>query len=181
MPEEKLTEGQVRLNAPTYMRPQHPVLDAPLDINFGKRVAPPKEQTHFEKEDVDDPKAFSAQPPLAEGLPVAKMNVDVAEATSLTEESIVATVGSVTPVQDNSISVVENEPEVETALEPAEEIQTSEKPKRKGMNVFQQWIVFLLLLLVTSILATIYLYTHGWIELPPVVLEAIEKGLSLIR
>jgi archaellin len=49
------------------------------------------------------------------------------------------------------------------------------------MTVFQQMIVFLLLLVVAASLATVLLYTKGWIELPTAVLEVVEKGLALIR
>ena len=66
------------------------------------------------------------------------------------------------------------------AAAPAVENEPEPARKRRKLSVFQQLIVILIEIVVVMILATVYLYITGRIDLPPVVMETIEKGLSLI-
>jgi hypothetical protein len=177
MSQEKTNDKQIRMNAPTYMRPQHPVLDEPLDIDAGKRA-------------VLQPARMSTQPEMEVRSTVVTAETPVAMtdmAAAVESEVVEAVPAADVPVLDEAVSTLPQEtpattgPEVEVASEPAPEAEADSKPRRKQMTVFQQILVFLLLLVVAAFLATIYLYTKGWIELPTAVLNVVEKGLSLIQ
>lgn len=172
---EKSTEKQVRLSAPTYMRPKQTVLDAPLDIDAGKRVVSPP-VNHETRKEFDD---LAAPEPQAGPKDVlAEVQVKAAETVTAVEELVVEEVVS-GAVQETQAAVIEDAQEPVTTAE--EEVETENQTRRKGMSVFQQFIVLLLLLVVALFLATIYLYTNGWIELPEVVLNLVDKGLSLLQ
>ena len=164
MSQANISDKQIRMNAPTYMRPQRSVLDEPLDIDAGKRItAQPRAKEIVEEIPTPVP-AVTAETPV-ETATVVETAPDPVE---VLVESIPEMPAEAQPAP---------EPVVEQATEP--EIDT--KPRRKQMTVFQQVIVLLLLLVIAAFLATVLLYTNGWIELPVVVLNVIEKGLSLIQ
>ncbi len=159
------------------MRPQHPVLDEPLDIDAGKRVVLQPARMNPHKEMEIPFSMFAAETPVV-----------LADMTAAEESEVVEVVPSVdAPVLDEAVSTLPQETpattgtEAEVASEPAPEAEADSKPRRKQMTVFQQILVFLLLLVVATFLATIYLYTKGWIELPTAVINVVEKGLSLIQ
>lgn len=177
MSQEKPIDKQIRMNAPTYMRPQSPVLDEPLDIDAGKRVVLQPTRTDTHKEMEVQSTVVSVEKPVV-----------MAESAAEVEPEVVETVISMeVPVFDEAVTVLSQETpaeagtENEAVSEPKPEAEAENKPRRKQMTVFQQFIVFLLLLVVAAFLATVYLYTKGWIELPTSVLNVIEKGLSLIQ
>ncbi|QRN82317.1 hypothetical protein JR338_07665 [Chloroflexota bacterium] len=157
-----------RMTAPRYMQPRKPVLDEPLDIDCGRQtVAMPTHQTVI-------PTPVVAQ-------------VQVETAPVLVEEPILAVN---TPAKDN-IYYAELAAQQNVAAQPAQfvgetvevdevEVEAAPERKRRKLTTFQQWIVILLEVAVVLILATVYLYITDRIDMPEVVLDTIEKGLSLI-
>jgi hypothetical protein len=177
MASDKTMDRGVRLTAPTYMRPRRSVLDDPLDIDAGKRVVLPPAAPELSKEmDIDSNPAAQETPVITDVTP------DLAAVVSEplpSAESPVDEVGQ-TPTEEAPIPDVAFTQNPEPVDAPAPDAVVENPSKRKGMSVFQQFIVLLLLLVVAAFLMTIYLYTNGWIELPAVVLNLVEKGLSLI-
>ncbi len=177
MSQEKSNGKQIRMNAPTYMRPQRPVLDEPLDIDAGKRVVLQPTRTDTHKEMEVQSTVVTIETPVVGAESAAEVEPEVVETVISTD----------VPVYDEAVTVLPQETpaaagtETEAVSEPKPEAEAENKPRRKQMTVFQQFIVFLLLLVVAGLLATVYLYTKGWIELPTAVLDMIEKGLSLIQ
>ena len=178
MAQEQFTDKRDRMNAPTYMRPQRSVLDEPLDIDAGKRVVLQPTAPDMLKETRTETTVIAAETPVVVADLAAELEVD-----EIIASEDVPVVDETAPVsaEDLLSSVVEAAQEPEITDEQAQETEVEEKPRRKGMTVFQQFIVLMLLLVVAALLTTIYLYTNGWIELPPAVLNLIEKGLSLIQ
>lgn len=184
MPDNERTTPEARLNAPTYMRPQRPVLEYPLDLDRGKRgVAPPtapragvvEASENFVTSPIRLTEASlveAATPPVT----APEVETSVAAPEIPLAEDITPLETAAETAEPISETLVETEPSAEPASEATEEAQ----PRRKGMSIFQQVIVFLLLLMVTMVLGTVYLYIQGWVELPPSVLEIVEKGLNLI-
>ena len=157
-----------RMIAPKYMQPRKPVLDEPLDIDRGRQTiamptrqaaAPTPEPVRVQVEAVPAP---VTEPVLTVEAP-ARDTVYYAELVG--EQSVAEQ-----PAQFVAEPVAAAEPESEPAPE----------RKRRKMTKFQQLIIFLLEVVVVLVLATVYLYITGRIDLPPVVMEVIEKGLSLI-
>ena len=157
-----------RITAPKYMQPRKPVLDEPLDIDRGRHtiamptrqpVMPMPEPTKVQVEAVP---VLVEEPVLKIDVP-AKDNVYYAE---LAGRQNVAE----QPAQfvTEPVAVAESE----SATAPAR--------KRRKLTKFQQLIIILLEIAVALVLATVYLYIIGRIELPEVVLDVIEKGISLI-
>ena len=157
-----------RMTAPGYMQPRKPVLDEPLDIDRGRRtVAMPTHQAVIP-------------------TPVVPQ-VQVETAPVLVEEPILAVD---TPANDN-VYYAELVGQQSVAAQPAQfvgetievaeaEVEAVPERKRRKLSTFQQWIVILLEVAVVLILATVYLYITDRIDMPEVVLNTIEKGLSLI-
>ena len=177
MSQEKSNDKQIRMNAPTYMRPQRSVLDEPLDIDAGKRVVLQPTRTDTHKEVEIQPAVVSVETPVVMVDTAVEAETEVVEAVPAADVPVVDE--AVTVPSQETPAVAETEPEA--LSEQASEAEVENKPRRKQMTVFQQFIVFLLLLVVAGFLATVYLYTKGWIELPTAVLDVIEKGLSLIQ
>lgn len=155
-----------RMTAPRYMQPRKPVLDEPLDIDRGRRtVAMPTHQ------------AVIPTPVVAQ--------VQVETAPVLVEEPVLAVD---IPTKDN-VYYAELAGQQNVAAQPAQfvgeiveaaEAEVVPERKRRKLSTFQQWIVILLEVAVVLILATVYLYITDRIDLPEVVLNTMEKGLSLI-
>ena len=157
-----------RITAPKYMQPRKPVLDEPLEIDRGRHTIAMPTRRHATptlepaKVQVEPVPVLVAEPVLRVDMP-AKDNVYYAELAS--QQSV---------AEQPAQFVTEPVEVVETESEAAPE------RKRRKMTQFQQLIIFLLEVVVVLILATVYLYITGRIDLPQVVLDVIEKGLSLI-
>ena len=177
MSQEKPINKQIRMNAPTYMRPQRPVLDEPLDIDAGKRAVLQPARMNPHKEMEIPFSMVAAETPVVLADMAAAVESEVVEAVPAADAPVNAEVPAV-PLQETPAAAI---PEPEAVSETSSEAEADIKPRRKQMTVFQQFVVLLLLLVVAAFLATIYLYTKGWIELPTAVLNVIEKGLSLIQ
>jgi len=160
-----------RMTAPKYMQPRKPVLDEPLDLDRGRHsVVMPTHQVVAPKPTVTPVPMKTApvmieEPVLAVEMP-KRDNVYYAELAG--QQNVAAQpaqfVGEPVEAADVADTVDEAAPE----------------KKRRKLSVFQQLIVILLEVAVALILATVYLYITGRIDLPEVVLDTIEKGLSLI-
>lgn len=157
-----------RITAPKYMQPRKPVLDEPLDIDHGRHtitmpthqvVDPTPVVAQFQ---IETAPALVEEPVIAVDIP-PKDNVYYAELAG--QQSVAEQ-----PAQFIAESVEAAEPEAEAA--PVR--------KRRKLTKFQQLIIFLLEIVVVLILATVYLYITDRIDLPEVVLDTIEKGLSLV-
>ena len=180
MAQDKSTDRKVRLSAPTYMRPQRPVLDSPLDIDAGKRVVEQPAVMDMPKTvEVDSSAVFNKKSSVA--MDVAPQLAVGVEETLTSENLPIVDEVVPDPAEDMPIPEAASEEDLSAGNEEIPEAGVEEQPRRKGMTVFQQFIVLLLLLVVAAFLATLYLYTNGWIELPPLILDWVEKGLSLIR
>ena len=177
MSQERSTDKQIRMNAPTYMRPQRSVLDEPLDIDGGKHVVAQPAKAEAYKTVATEPTEVTLEVPPVMVEPPATIEPETVEAVPPTN---VSAVEETAPVQSQEVQTAV-EPEAETPVEQTTISEPVKEPRRKQMTVFQQMIVFLLLLVVAASLATVLLYTKGWIELPPAVLEVVEKGLALIQ
>ncbi|MBG0788164.1 MAG: hypothetical protein H0S79_24010 [Anaerolineaceae bacterium] len=157
-----------RMTAPRYMQPRKPVLDEPLDIDRGRRtVTMPTHQAVIPTPVVAQVQVETApvlvdEPVLAVDIPT-KDNVYYAELAG--QQTVAAQ-----PAQF-----------VGETVEPAEvESVAAPERKRRKLSTFQQIIVILLEVVVALVLATVYLYITGRIDLPEVVLDTIAKGLGLI-
>lgn len=177
--EDKTSEKQIKLNAPTYMRPKRSVLDDPLDIDAGKQVVQQPAVRVPRKEEAFEPSKLVDETPLVETHTAVEVETVNDKAEGFEEVPVVVE-APLEAKEEATVSEVETGPESDPVNEPVQESEIETAPRRKGMTVFQQFIVLLLLLVVALFLATIYLYINGWIELPQVVLNIIEKGLALI-
>jgi len=157
-----------RITAPKYMQPRKPVMDEPLDINSGRHtIAMPTHQVvaplpTIAQVNMDTVPVMIEEPVLTVEVP-ASDNVYYAELAS--QQNVAAQ-----PAQFVGEPV--------EAVEAASEVTPGQK--RRKLSIFQQMIVILVEVAVALVLATVYLYITDRIELPEVVLNTIEKGLSLI-
>ena len=160
-----------RMTAPKYMQPRKPVLDEPLDIDRGRHsIAMPSRRPATPSAVVTQVQTKTApvivaEPVLSVEAP-ARDNIYYAELAG--QQNVAAQ-----PAQFVGEAVEATEA-AETVSEAAPE------KKRRKLSTFQQMIVILLEVVVAMILATVYLYITGRIDLPEVVLNTIEKALSLV-
>jgi hypothetical protein len=157
--------------APQYMQPRKPVLDEPLDLDSGQRTIDMPGRATVQRDPVQPPVTqVTAPTPAVEPVvqPVAPANSTVYYAELAGQQNVAEQ-----PAQFVA------EP-AGTAAAPAVESEPEPARKRRKLSVFQQLIVIMIEIVVVMLLATVYLYITGRIDLPPVVMETIEKGLSLI-
>jgi hypothetical protein len=157
--------------APQYMQPRKPVLDEPLETESKRQTVAMPVQAAVRRDPVQPAATqVAAPPPASESLvqPVVPASNTVYYAELAGQQNVAEQ-----PAQFVA------EP-AGTAAAPAVESEPEPARKRRKLSVFQQLIVILIEIVVVMILATVYLYITGRIGLPPVVMETIEKGLSLI-
>ena len=167
-----VTPKRRRMIAPQYMQPRKPVLDEPLEAaskqqNFAvpTRATVRREPVKPAVEQVSAPTP-AVEPTSGVDAPTSS-TVYYAELASLQNVAQQPAQFVAEPAGASAAAAVESEPEPSAR-------------KRRKLSVFQQLIVILIEIVVVMILATVYLYITGRIDLPPVVMETIEKGLSLI-
>jgi hypothetical protein len=158
--------------APQYMQPRKPVLDEPLETESKRQNFAVQTQATVRRDPVEPVvEQVSVPTPVAEPAvePVAPANNTVYYAELAGQQNVAEQPAQFVaePASTAAAPAVESEPEPSAR-------------KRRKLSVFQQLIVILIEIVVVMILATVYLYITGRIDLPPVVMETIEKGLSLI-
>ena len=166
-----VTPKRRRMIAPQYMQPRKPVLDEPLEAESKQRT-------------------FAVPSPVTVQRAVLTPEFDQVSAPTTAAESVNATDGGASsPVYYAELAGVQSVADqpaqfvaeaVDAAESPAVESEQAPTRKRRKLSIFQQLIVILLEIVVVMILATVYLYITGRIDLPPVVVDGIEKGLSLL-
>lgn len=164
------TNRRGRMIAPQYMQPRKPVLDEPLDLESSQRSVVMPAQT-----------AGQAQPAQPQAvMQTAQTQVEAPVVLGDAPEGSTVYYAELAGQQDVAEQPAQFVAEAaETPEAPAVESAPA-KRKRRKLSVFQQLIVILLEIVVVMILATVYLYITGRIDLPPVVIDVIEKGLSVI-
>ena len=157
-----------RMIAPNYMQPRKPVLDAPLDPEGSQRSV------------VMPAQAAVRRSALAPDLSKDTAPILVSEPILADDAPADSTVYYAELAGQQSVAEQPAQFVAEAAGETVSGGQAAPARKRRKMSVFQQLIVVLLEVAVVMVLATVYLYITGRIDLPPVVVDGIEKGLSLI-
>ncbi|MCB2210354.1 hypothetical protein KQH62_05615 [bacterium] len=199
MPEKTGNNSKRPLNAPSFMRPRRPVLDEPLELDGTKRhagaldatdeapVAAPVNQAVIVEPPVvePDPEPIEREPePVEDNLPAEPI---VAEPEPVAPEPVAPE--PVAPEQAaEEAPVVGADPITEALTADPEELQTlldqlkkSDLRGKRKLSPFQSLIIVLLVVLVILVLAMVFLYTSGVIELPPVMMDVIDKGLDLVQ
>lgn len=177
------------LNAPSFMRPQRPVLDEPLELDGTKRHAGALDAAEAPPEVVPANQAVIVDPPVVETEPEAVESDPELVADDLPTEEVVA---EPRPVEPEPAAEVrpggETDPVTDALTADPEELQalldqlkTSDLNGKRGLSPFQSLIIVLLVVLVILVLAMVFLYTAGMIELPPIMMGVIDKGLELVQ
>lgn len=146
--------------APSYMRPQQPVLDEILDIDRGQKVVSSPFEAysgsfHSETNVVTDE-------PLPAVMPEIQSVEDTIEAEQTSPVSEVEEMAA-------SVNMVEETPIPEF---------TQNEKSSKRLTPFQRVIVGLLVVVVVLLLTIVYLYLTGRIELRPEILPTFEGLLD---
>ncbi len=171
MYETKTSEINKPLIAPGFMRPRQPVLDEPLEFGVDR----PKSETLEIAEHTDPAAAFV----IPNTVTTTEYVEEPPVMEEVQEENLIYAEISAEQVLAQSSFTVQAEP----AEFVAEAIQENdpEPANHRKMTGFQRFILFLLVVMVMLVLATVFLYVTGRIELPNSVIVVIEKGLKLIQ
>lgn len=171
MMETKTSEINRPMNAPGYMRPRQTVLDEPLDLRADRHKVQTPAEIPFE------PVTTFVTPSPAAGTEFFEEPSD--PEGGLRDEDLVYADMTAEEILGQSSLEVQAEP-AEFAADAAPE-EDSKPARHKKMTGFQRLILFLLVVFVLLVLATVFLYVTGRIVLPDSVIIVIEKGLKLIQ
>ncbi len=192
-PETTATTPKRPLTAPSFMRPQHPVLDEPLEPDGTKRhsggldqaeevpAAVPVNQAVIVNEPAlgSEPEVDTPEEEInAEAAPVGVMPAEPEIAKPETVETEEPAADAAEPAADPPAA---NPEDVQALLEQLHSAALAEPAGKRRLSPFQGLILALLAVLVLLVLAMVFLYISGMIQLPPVMMNMIDKGLELVH
>jgi uncharacterized membrane protein len=110
-------------------------------------------------------------PPAAEVIAAP----EIAESEPMEE---VEPVAADDPVAD---SLTADPEDLQALLEQFQSADLAEPSGKRRLSAFQSLIIVLLVVFVILVLAMVFLYASGMIELPPAMMNVIDKGLELVQ
>lgn len=152
--------------APSFMRPQRPALDEPLDIERDQKTVPaPFAQSPA-------PQSRAPQPqPTAEAWASSAVDFAIGEAALEVEERSTASSQATVGPAGEAPPVATTAPEVDSDPPVAPQV-------KQRLTPLQRLIVALLIIVVLLLVAIIYLTLTGQIALRPEVMPTLEGWLS---
>jgi hypothetical protein len=189
LPETKGYGSKRPLNAPSFMRPRRPVLDEPLELDGTKRHAGAINSTDEVPVSVPANQAVILNPPVVEAEPEVEDINDGVIPDEASTETVIAEPETAEPEPiAEEVPVVEADPVMDALTADPEDLQVlldqlkaSDLTGKRRLSPFQSLIVVLLVVLVILVLAMVFLYAAGMIQLPPVMMNVIDKGLELVQ
>lgn len=197
LPEIIIVEPKRPKNAPSYMQPQRPVLDEPLEPDGTKRHSGGLDQTEEVIFSAPANQAVIVTAPANGSEPDVDAPAEDVRAEAVTLDSVIAdpanaepeiadpdTTEDGAPIAGNdpvAESLMANPDDVQALLEQLQSVDLAEPAGKRRLSPFQGLIIALLVVLVILLLAMVFLYVSGLIELPPMMTQVIDKGLELVQ